>query len=187
MDQNGLFCVCLKTHFPTVWNLKKSAFWSFARDQYVDLPSPASGTTMQWWRQTCRRNRFSESSQPFLNTSSSRVSKSQSLIWEGQAVVFDPCFTWCQSIIQHFLLYLKCHCNFFCARPVNCEKIKIQPLLMCLGRTTLQTAPLTPLRHLELICRPFLPRVISPSTCETFGQCSSESALWNRRRPQIHL
>ena len=30
---------------------------------------------MQWWPQTCRGNPFSESSQPFSTTSSSRVSK----------------------------------------------------------------------------------------------------------------
>ena len=74
---NDLFCVCLKTHFPSFWNPAKSAFWSFAGDRYkyMDLPLPASGTTMQWWPQTCRGNPFSESSQPFSTTSSSRVSK----------------------------------------------------------------------------------------------------------------
>ena len=74
---NDLFCVCLKTHFPSFWNPAKSAFWSFAghRYKYMDLPLPASGTTMQWWPQTCRGNPFSESSQPFSTTSSSRVSK----------------------------------------------------------------------------------------------------------------
>ena len=74
---NDLFCVCLKTHIPSFWNPAKSAFWSFAghRYKYMDLPLPASGTTMQWWPQTCRGNPFSESSQPFSTTSSSRVSK----------------------------------------------------------------------------------------------------------------
>ena len=74
---NDLFCVCLKTHIPSFWNPAKSAFWSFAGHwyKYIHLPLPASGTTMQWWPQTCRGNPFSESSQPFSTTSSSRVSK----------------------------------------------------------------------------------------------------------------
>ena len=46
--------------------------------------------------------------------------------FEGQAVTFDPCFTWCQSTIKHFFTLIEVSLQLFFVQGPDCELWKDQ-------------------------------------------------------------